>query len=112
MLVVDGNFWYIALGTYSAVCNFSFLFSVSKKLIAFYFTRVPFSSFVQLGVPQFVRAPNGYCKVVSSLPTSGIARCCVFGKTLNAIIPTSEDAAQWIRAQFGNRQVVSSWFGF
>ena len=32
-------------------------------------------------------------------------------KTLNANIPTSGGAAQWIRALVGNRKVVDSQFG-
>ena len=57
-------------------------------------------------VAQSVSAQNNNLKVTSLILTLGITRCCVFGKTLNANIPTSGGGAQWIRALVDNRKVV------
>ena len=45
------------------------------------------------------------------MPMWAISMFCTWGKTCNAIIQTSGGAAQWIRAQVGNRKVVDSRFG-
>ena len=63
------------------------------------------------GVAQSVNALNSNRKIVCSMTTLGITRCCVLGKTINANISTSSSAVQWIKAQIGNCNVVDSRFG-
>ena len=57
------------------------------------------------GLAQSVKAPESNRKVASSMPWAKRAVMSL-GKTLNANIPNSGSAAQWIRAQTGNRKIV------
>ena len=57
-------------------------------------------------VAQSVGAPNSNSKVVSSIFTLELSRCCVLEKTLNANNPNRGGAAQWVRAKVANRKIV------
>ena len=63
------------------------------------------------GAAQFDRVQNSNdcCTLMPMLATSML---CTWGKTSNAIIQVSGGAAQWIKAQVGNRKVVDSRFDF
>ena len=58
-------------------------------------------------VAQSAKAPNSNHKNASLMHTLDITHCCILEKTLNAIIPFSDIAAQWARTQVGNRKIIN-----
>ena len=59
-------------------------------------------------VAESVRAPKSNRNVACSMLPLGIARCCVIRKDTQSCHPTtSGSATRWMKAQEGNRKVVS-----